>query len=270
MNGALAPAALENDGKRRQRLLQVGRAEQALVPGERGIEVVHQARGEHVRVARCEGVKRLRRDGVEERIDGIGIGGLQAGVGLKAEPGDVAGVDVVVDASRLHLLAVVARMRNALAVGAAVSVGRVAACGAAVAVERAAENRQRSPRGVAVQREHLPVEGHQLGRRLVRRSGDRVHPAARQLLQHVSLKCGRGHGGGGHDGQGDAHPFGVEEEEQLVAADGAAETAPEMIHRRARLVVPGGGVGEEIGGVRTASRSIARTGCRETGWFRIW
>ena len=92
------------------------------------------------------------------------------------------GVDVVVDASRLHLLAIVARMRNALAVRATVSVGRIAARGGPIAVERAAENRQRRPRGIAVQRKELLVERHELGRRLISRSGYGVHAAARQLL----------------------------------------------------------------------------------------
>ena len=58
-------AALEDDRKRRQRFLKIGGSEQALVPGERGVEIVHQMPGEHVRVARCERVQGLRRDGVE-------------------------------------------------------------------------------------------------------------------------------------------------------------------------------------------------------------
>ncbi len=60
------------------------------------------------------------------------------------------GVDVVIDARRLHLLAIVARMRNALAIRASVSIGRIAGRGGSIAVERAAENRERSSRGVAV------------------------------------------------------------------------------------------------------------------------
>ena len=43
-------------------------------------------------------------------IDRVGVCGLQAGVGLKAVPGDVLVVDVVVDAGGLHLFVIVARM----------------------------------------------------------------------------------------------------------------------------------------------------------------
>ena len=239
-------AALEDDGKRRQRLLKVGWPEQAFVPGERGIEVVHQAPGEHMRVARCEGVERLRRDGVEQRIDRIGIGGLKASVELKPEPGHVLRIDVVVDARRLHLLAIVTRMRNALAVRATVSGGRIAARSAPIAVEWTAENRQRSARGVAVQRKELLVKRHELRRRLIGRAGYGVHSTARKLLQDVVLKCRRRHGRGTDDRQRDPDPFGIEEEEQLVVENRAAQTAAEVIHRGARLVISGGRVRKEI------------------------
>ena len=67
--GRVRAAAFEHDRKRRQRLLKIGRSEQALVPGERRIEIVHQIRRKDMRVAGGEGVERLRRDGVEQRID---------------------------------------------------------------------------------------------------------------------------------------------------------------------------------------------------------
>ena len=156
-------------------------------------------------------------------------------------------VDVVVDASRLHLLAIVARMRDALPVRAAVAIGRIAAGSAPIAVERTAENRERRARGIAVKRKELLVERHKLGRRLVSRSGDGVHPAARQLLQNIILECRRGHGGGGDDRQRNPHPFGIEEEKQLVVDDRPAQASPEVIHRGARLVISGRGVGKEIG-----------------------
>ena len=163
------------------------------------------------------------------------------------------GVDVVIDARRLHLLAIVARMRNALAVRASVSIGRIAAGRGPVAVERASENRERSSGGVAVQRKKLLVERHQLGRGLIRRSGDGIHAAARQLLQHVALKRRRRHGGGGHDRQRNPNPFGVEEEKQLVVEDRSAQAAAEVIHRGARLMISGRGVGKEIGRVEFRS-----------------
>ena len=75
-----------------------------------------------MRVAGSERVQRLRGKSIEEWIDRIGVGGLQTGVGLKAEPGGVVLVDVVVDARRLHLLVIIAGVRNALAIGAAIAV----------------------------------------------------------------------------------------------------------------------------------------------------
>ncbi len=63
---------------------------------------------------------------------------------MKPEPSDVGGVDVVVDTCGLHLLAIVAGMRNALPVGAAVSVGWIAGCRGPVAVKGTAENRKGS------------------------------------------------------------------------------------------------------------------------------
>ena len=126
VNGAFAPLPCKHDRKGRERLLKVAWAEQALIPGECRIEIVHQVLRKHVRISGRERVERLRRNGVEQRIDRVGVGGLQAGVGLKAKPGGVVRVDVVVDAGRLHLLVVVAGMRNALPIGAAVSVRRIA------------------------------------------------------------------------------------------------------------------------------------------------
>ena len=56
VNGALAPLPWRTMGNAASVLLQIGRAEQAFVPRERRVEVVHQMPGEHVRVARCERV----------------------------------------------------------------------------------------------------------------------------------------------------------------------------------------------------------------------
>src|ERR1700721_1640147 len=108
-------------------------------------------RGEHVRVAGRGGVKGLRGNGVEDWINRIGISRLKAGVGLKAEPGHVLGVGVVVDARGLHLLAIVAGVGNALPVRASVAIRRMAARNGAIAIERAAENRERSAGGIAVE-----------------------------------------------------------------------------------------------------------------------
>src|ERR1035438_7408077 len=115
--------------------------------------------------------------------------------------------------------------------------GRIAAGGAPAAIEWTAENRERGSRRAAVKRKELLVERHELGRGPIDRSGDGVHAAERQLSQYIVLKRRRGHGGGGHDRERNPHPFGIEEEEQLVVDDGASQTASEVIHRGARLMI---------------------------------
>ncbi len=82
----ICTAALQHNRKCRERLLKVTGPKQALVPGKRGIEVVHQILRKDVGVSRRERIERLRRDRVEQRVDGIGIGSLYARVSLKAEP----------------------------------------------------------------------------------------------------------------------------------------------------------------------------------------
>jgi hypothetical protein len=49
---------------------------------------------------------------------------LHAGIGLKAKPGGVVFIDVVIDSNGLYLLMIIARMRDALAIGAPVSIIR--------------------------------------------------------------------------------------------------------------------------------------------------
>ena len=152
--------ALERDGERGQRRGKIAGSEQTLVPGERRIEVVHQPRGKDVREAGCEGVKRLRRDGVEQRVDGVRVGGLQTGVDLEPVPGGVVRVDVVIDAGSLDLFTIVAGMGDALTIGATVPVGRNSRGLTFVAIERAAQNGQRSSGRASVQAEHLLIKGH--------------------------------------------------------------------------------------------------------------
>ena len=107
----------------------------------------------------------MRRDGVEQGVDGIGVGGLDAGIGLKAKPRRVVLVDVVIDARGLDLFMIVAGMRDALAVRAPVTIignhGRTAAN-----IEGATEHCQRGSAGVAIKRKHFLIE-----RNLLRRGG---------------------------------------------------------------------------------------------------
>ena len=62
VNGAFAPLPCKHDRERRQRLRKISRTEQAFVPGERRIEIVHQVLRKDVRVAGGEGIERLRRE----------------------------------------------------------------------------------------------------------------------------------------------------------------------------------------------------------------
>ena len=120
-----------------------------------------------MRVAGGGGVKGLRGDGVEQRIDGIGVGRLQARVSLKPEPRRVLLIYVVVDTGRLYLLPVVARVRNTLPVRAAIPVGRIARRQLPILVEGTAEDRQGGSRRVAVKRKEIPIEGRFRGRQLL-------------------------------------------------------------------------------------------------------
>src|SRR5260370_11567917 len=115
-------------------------------------------------------------------------------------------------------------MRNGLGVRATVSIGRIAARSCAIAVEWTTENRQRIPRGAAVERKELLIEGHQLRRRLISRSGYGVHTTARQLLQNIALKWACWHCRGTDDRQRNPKPFGIKEGDKLVMQDRASET----------------------------------------------
>ena len=131
-------AALQHDRERGECLLKITRSEQACIPGKCRVEIVHQILRKDVRISRCKRVQRLWGNRVEQRVDGICIGSLQSGVGLKAEPCGVLLIDVVIDANRLYLFVIVARMRNALAIGAAVSIIRNGRCDSS-RIERTAE-----------------------------------------------------------------------------------------------------------------------------------
>src|SRR5215468_11060545 len=98
-------------------------------------------------------------------------------------------------------------------------------------MERASENRQRRPTRVAVETEHLPVERHEFGRRLILRAGNRIRSASRQLLQDVALEsCGRNRNRR-NDRKRKAHPIAIEKEEQFVLSDGPTHAAAKMVQR---------------------------------------
>src|ERR1039458_4991493 len=214
-------AALQYDRESRKRLLKVAWPKQAFVPGERGIEVVHQILREDLRVSSRKRIERLRRKRIEHWVDGVGPRSLQPGVRLKTKPGSVVWADVVIDSGRLHLLVVVAGVRNALPVRATVT-------GAA---KREAKYRRGCAAGISIELEHLLIEQTIL---------IRVGPAAgcltpRKLLQDVLLECRSGDDRRRYDGQCDPHPFAVEKEKQLVARKRPTHAAPKVIHGRSRL-----------------------------------
>ena len=95
-------------------------------------------------------------------------------------------------------------------------------------------------------------------------------PPRGNCSQDVILKRGRRHGGGRDDRQRDPHPFGIEKEKQLVVEDRPAQTASEMIHRRARLVISGRGVGEEIRRIELRSVPQLVQISVKLDWCRIW
>src|SRR5580658_6887007 len=101
-------AALQNNRECGERFLEIRRPEQALVPRKRRIEIIHKILRKDVRVSCRKRVERLRGKRVEQRVDGICVRSLEPGVRLKAKPGVVFLIDVVIDASRLDLFVIVA------------------------------------------------------------------------------------------------------------------------------------------------------------------
>src|SRR5271170_7248996 len=103
-----------------------------------------------MRISSREGVEWLRRNGVEERVDRVCVGSLHTRVGLKTKPCGVVRVDVVVDAGGLHLLMVVAGVRDTLPIGATVAAWGNAGSRGAIRIERASQHRERHPAGVPI------------------------------------------------------------------------------------------------------------------------
>src|SRR5580698_9553884 len=117
-------AALQNNRKCGERCLEIRGSEQALVPRERRIEIIHEILRKDVRISRRKRVQGLGRKSVEQWVDRIGVGSLQPCVRLKAKPCGVFLIDVEIDSNRLDLFMIIARMRDALAIRATVSIVR--------------------------------------------------------------------------------------------------------------------------------------------------
>src|ERR1700690_1171887 len=90
--------AVEHDGKGGEGLLKVRGPKQTLVPRKPRVEVVHKVLRKDVGISRRKRVQGLRGERVEQRIDWICIGSLESGVRLKAKPGGIFLIAVVIDA----------------------------------------------------------------------------------------------------------------------------------------------------------------------------
>src|SRR3984957_5698306 len=218
--------ALQNNRECGERFLEIRGPEQALIPRERRIEIIHEVLRKDVRVSSCKRVQRLGRKSVEQRVDRIGVGGLEPGIRLKAKPRGVFLIDVVIDASRLYLFVVIARMRDALAIRATVPINRN--CGRTPAnIERTAEHREGRSVRIAIECKHLLIERHRLRRRLINRSRDGIGSTQWELLQNVILECRSWNGRGCHNRKRNPNPLAVEKKEQLLANDRASNASPE-------------------------------------------
>ena len=102
-------------------------------------------------VPRRKGVKRLGGNRIEERVDWVCVRRLQARVGLKSKPGDIVLIDIVIDSKGLYLFMVVAGVRNALPVGTAISIRRIACYGCTAESKGTPEHGQRRAAGISVE-----------------------------------------------------------------------------------------------------------------------
>src|ERR1700730_3040367 len=149
---SICPCALQHNRKSGKSLLKIQRPEEAPVPRKCRVKVIHQILRKDAGISRCDGVQRLRRDGVEQGIDRISVGSLYAGIGLKSNPGRVFLIDVVIDSSRLDLFVIVTRMRNAQTVRA--TIRHVA--------QWTPEYRHGRAGGISIKREHPYIERYRL------------------------------------------------------------------------------------------------------------
>jgi hypothetical protein len=117
--GRVGAAAGQHDGEGLKHLRVVVGQKEAGIPARAGVELIDQVRREQVRVAEHQRPLRLRRIRVEDGVDGVGVGGLQAGVLLEAVPDAVVRVDGVVDLDHDQVFAVAVVHRLGADVGAA-------------------------------------------------------------------------------------------------------------------------------------------------------
>src|SRR5712664_2557545 len=99
-------SALQNDRECGECFLEITRTEQAFIPGKCRVEIVHKILRKDVGIPCGKRVQRLRGKRVEQSVDGICIGGLDSGIGLKAKPGRVPFIDVVIDSNCLDLFVI--------------------------------------------------------------------------------------------------------------------------------------------------------------------
>ena len=167
--GRAVAARDEHDGEDPQRLGVVARLEDAGVPVRSRIELIHQSRTEQMRVTDDQGALRLRRVGVENRVDRICPFRLQARILLEAIPDAVFGIDRVIDLQHDEVLSIAVVQRPLLQARAAAAIEqcagwrsrqRVPGC-----IQRAGRDRHRRPARSGQQRKHVFVEWNLRGLR---------------------------------------------------------------------------------------------------------
>ena len=109
-------------GKVCKHLGKVVRLEHTGIPACAGIELIDQVGIKDMRVTHDQRSLWLRRESVEDGIDGIGKGGLQAGILLEAVPDVVVGIDGVIDLDHDEVFGVDVIQRFLALVGAAAAI----------------------------------------------------------------------------------------------------------------------------------------------------
>src|SRR5260370_24917212 len=117
----------------------------------------------------------------------MGVGRLHAGVGLKSKPGGVLFIDVVIDSTGLYLFMIIARMRDALAIRATISIIHNGGLTSAH-IQRTAKDPERRSAGISVERKHLFIERDGLWWWLIDRTSDGIGAPQRELLPELMFK----------------------------------------------------------------------------------
>ena len=161
--GSVGTAASKHDRKSLLHLRVVVGKKETRIPARAGVELVDEVGREDVRVSCDSGPLRLRRIGVEDWVDGVGVGRLESGVLLVLVPDAVLRADRMVDLEHKQIFLVVVVQRLSADVRAPASVEEVgSALGSrqqrAAGIERAREYRRWRSCCAVVEAEHRLVK----------------------------------------------------------------------------------------------------------------